>query len=222
MRSGACAACPRTRPRPTCWRRPPPRSSSESSSSTAAPQRLPPSSTPRRSGGPSWRLPATGARPRQQACPARRRPPRRLVAGWPRPSNATPSSSAGSPPPTSCAPAPTLRRAPATTGSRLRQARLDGMAAELARVLVDGADCPVCGSTEHPRPAEAAPDAVSREAEDAAAQALRSQIASAPPPPRRWRHWTPSSPPPGRRPAATARSPTCAAPAMPLRPTLSG
>jgi exonuclease SbcC len=54
----------------------------------------------------------------------------------------------------------------------LRQARLDGMAAELAHGLVDGADCPVCGSADHPRPAEAAPDAVSREAEDTAAQAL--------------------------------------------------
>jgi exonuclease SbcC len=55
---------------------------------------------------------------------------------------------------------------------RLRQARLEGMAAELARGLVDGEDCPVCGSSEHPRPAEAAPDAVSRKEEDAAAQAL--------------------------------------------------
>jgi exonuclease SbcC len=54
----------------------------------------------------------------------------------------------------------------------LRQARLAGMAAELARGLVAGADCPVCGSAEHPRPAEAAPDAVSREEEDAAARAL--------------------------------------------------
>ncbi len=51
----------------------------------------------------------------------------------------------------------------------LRQARLDGMAAELAAVLHDGDDCPVCGSTEHPRPAEAAPDAVSKAAEDSAA-----------------------------------------------------
>lgn len=54
----------------------------------------------------------------------------------------------------------------------LRQARLDGMAAELASGLVDGADCPVCGSAEHPRPAEAAPDAVSREQENAAAETL--------------------------------------------------
>ena len=54
----------------------------------------------------------------------------------------------------------------------LRQARLDGMAAELAAGLSPGADCPVCGSVEHPRPAAAVPGAVDRQQEDAAAAVL--------------------------------------------------
>ncbi|WP_222194135.1 AAA family ATPase [Modestobacter italicus] len=50
----------------------------------------------------------------------------------------------------------------------LRARRLDGMAAELAAGLVDGADCPVCGSVEHPRLAEPAGAVVSQADEDAA------------------------------------------------------
>jgi exonuclease SbcC len=54
----------------------------------------------------------------------------------------------------------------------LRQARLEGMAAELAAVLADGVGCPVCGSTEHPLPAEAGPGSVGLDDETAAAEAL--------------------------------------------------
>lgn len=50
----------------------------------------------------------------------------------------------------------------------VREARLDGMAAELARGLVDGEACLVCGATEHPAPAAGNPDAVDAEAERAA------------------------------------------------------
>ena len=41
---------------------------------------------------------------------------------------------------------------------RLQQARLNGMASELARTLVDGEACAVCGSLEHPRPASGGDD----------------------------------------------------------------
>jgi len=54
----------------------------------------------------------------------------------------------------------------------LRDARLDGMAAELAAALAAGADCPVCGSAEHPRPASATGRRVTVEAEQAARAAL--------------------------------------------------
>ena len=50
----------------------------------------------------------------------------------------------------------------------LRQARLEGMAAELARGLLDDQPCPVCGSADHPVPAAATVAAVGREEEDAA------------------------------------------------------
>ena len=50
----------------------------------------------------------------------------------------------------------------------IRERRLDGMAAEIAGKLAVGADCPVCGSVDHPHPARPAPgapdDATEREA----------------------------------------------------------
>jgi exonuclease SbcC len=74
------------------------------------------------------------------------------------------------------------------TALSLRLARLHGMAGELARGLVDGDACPVCGSCEHPRPAEqsALVTAEDIEAAEAAATvamsargALQTRLASA-------------------------------------------
>ena len=47
----------------------------------------------------------------------------------------------------------------------IREQRLDGMAAEIARKLAVGASCPVCGSADHPHPASPAPDAPDEAAE---------------------------------------------------------
>jgi exonuclease SbcC len=58
--------------------------------------------------------------------------------------------------------------------ARLRTARLDGFAGELAAALVDGDPCPVCGGTEHPQPAPLHADHVREEDVAAAEQRRRS------------------------------------------------
>jgi exonuclease SbcC len=54
----------------------------------------------------------------------------------------------------------------------LREQRLDGMAAELARQLRDGRPCEVCGALEHPSPARAGDDSVTRDDEEQARHAM--------------------------------------------------
>ncbi|WP_372727093.1 AAA family ATPase [Nocardioides sp.] len=54
----------------------------------------------------------------------------------------------------------------------LREARLDGMAAEIASALVVGASCPVCGSAEHPAKASPSPGSPDAADEKAALTAL--------------------------------------------------
>jgi len=58
----------------------------------------------------------------------------------------------------------------------LRERRLDGMASELASTLQTAQSCPVCGSAEHPYPAEPRGDHVSR-GQELAARAAEQQAA---------------------------------------------
>ncbi|MEI2713209.1 MAG: SMC family ATPase [Nocardioides sp.] len=53
----------------------------------------------------------------------------------------------------------------------VRERRLSGMAAEIAGGLAVGCSCPVCGSADHPRPAEPEPGAPAAEDERAARKA---------------------------------------------------
>ncbi|WP_072812314.1 AAA family ATPase [Rhodococcus zopfii] len=53
----------------------------------------------------------------------------------------------------------------------VRERRIAGMAAELAAELVDGRECAVCGSTDHPAPARPAPGTVTKADEDVAREA---------------------------------------------------
>lgn len=60
----------------------------------------------------------------------------------------------------------------------LREARLHGMAAEMARDLAVGGSCPVCGSEEHPAKAVPAPGSPSAETEKQARARLETEEAT--------------------------------------------
>jgi DNA repair protein SbcC/Rad50 len=61
-----------------------------------------------------------------------------------------------------------VHQAAVATTQELRARRLDGMAAELASSLGDGDPCPVCGSADHPAPAEPGATRVTPAEQDAA------------------------------------------------------
>jgi exonuclease SbcC len=62
---------------------------------------------------------------------------------------------------------------------RVRKARIEGMSGELARNLVDGSPCPVCGSADHPEPSEMSATWVSPDEEKQADQRARKAAGTA-------------------------------------------
>jgi exonuclease SbcC len=62
---------------------------------------------------------------------------------------------------------------------RIRKARIEGMSGELARNLVDGSPCPVCGSPDHPEPSEMSASWVSPDEEKRADQQAREAAGKA-------------------------------------------
>jgi exonuclease SbcC len=60
---------------------------------------------------------------------------------------------------------------------RLHRLHIEGMAGELAQGLVDGQDCPVCGSVDHPRPAATTTQVTSDQIEAAEQRAKASRAA---------------------------------------------
>ncbi|QCP05726.1 AAA family ATPase [Brevibacterium sp. CS2] len=60
----------------------------------------------------------------------------------------------------------------------IRRRRITGIAAELSAALEAGAECPVCGSTEHPHPAAADSHSVTREDEERAHSTWESRQAA--------------------------------------------
>ncbi|ROR64670.1 AAA family ATPase [Agrococcus jenensis] len=72
-----------------------------------------------------------------------------------------------------------LARTETAHAAALQEARIAGIAGELAAGLADDEPCPVCGSTTHPAPAEPSPDATTAEAVAAAWERAEAAVAAA-------------------------------------------
>ncbi|MGY3126664.1 exonuclease SbcC [Agrococcus sp. UYP33] len=72
-----------------------------------------------------------------------------------------------------------LARSETAHAAALQEARIAGIAGELAAGLADDEPCPVCGSTTHPAPAEPSPDATTPQAVAAAWERAEAAVAAA-------------------------------------------